>query len=280
MTLNYILRLIASSPVDSPPSVAAIEGRRYGAQALSLKKLPLAFAIAVGLTSFLGYPTLAQVQHSTLISKNPPPPPRTPPPNRRKPGGGLDPVASSCNSTSKPLIALIPIENPVLTASEHPTFLFYVPYTSGEVSRGEFSLLVWPDEKTRLYKTSFALPQTPGIVSITLPPLPEYALKEGQHYRWYFKLYCKGNASHQPDMDLNGGVLRVTATPGQGRSNDPTALVISYDAIANLAESIHASPQNTTLRNNWVNLLKAIGLEDLAREPMAGSVIPLETSSK
>jgi hypothetical protein len=171
---------------------------------MTRQSLPITFAIALGLSSFLGYPTLAQIQMSTLLSqKNPPPPPKTPPPdNQRTPGGALGGLPNSsnpsCKSTSKPLTALIPVKNPVLTTREHPTFLFYVPYASDEVRVGEFSLLVGPEEKTRLYKTRFTLPQTPGIVSITLPSAPEYALEEGQYYHWYFKLYCQTNTSSQP----------------------------------------------------------------------------------
>jgi len=246
---------------------------------MTRQSLPIAFAITLGLNSFLGYPTLAQIQISTLLSQNPPPPPRTPPPdNQPKPGGGLNPSNPSCKSTSKPLTALIPVKNPVLTTREHPTFLFYVPYASDEVRFGEFSLLVWPEEKTRLYKTRFTLPQTPGIVSITLPSAPEYALKEGQSYHWYFKLYCQSNTSSQPDVDVNGWVQRVALTPERERQIKAATPDVWYDASANLAESLRASPQDATFRNDWLNLLKSIGSEDLAQEPLVDPVIPLETN--
>ncbi len=243
---------------------------------MTRQSLPIAFAIALGLSSFFSYPTMAQIQISTLLSQNPPPAPRTPPPNQRKPGGGLNESNSSCNSTSKVLTAVIPVENPVLTTREHPTFLFYVPYASDEVRFGEFSLLVWPEEKTRLYKTRFTLPQTPGIVSITLPSAPEYALEEGQYYHWYLKLYCKANTSSKPDLDVNGSVQRVALTPELEGKIKAAAPDVWYDALANLAESLRASPQDARLRNDWLNLLKLIGSEDLAQEPLVGPVIPSE----
>ncbi len=266
---------------------------------MTRQSLPITFAIALGLSSFLGYPTLAQIQISTLLSQSPrgqpstplppqptitpvggfnhpPPPPRTPPDNQTEPGGGLDPSNPACKSTSKPLTALIPVKNPVLTTSKHPTFLFYVPYGSDDVRVGEFSLLVWPEEKTRLYKTRFTLPQTPGIVSITLPSAPEYTLKEGQYYHWYFKLYCQTNTSSQPSVDVNGWVQRVALTPERERQIKAAAPDVWYDALANLAESLRASPQDARLRNDWVNLLKSIGSEDLAQEPLVGPVIPSE----
>ena len=244
---------------------------------MTVQSLPIAFAIALSLSSFLSYPTLAQIQSNTLISQTPPPPPRTPPINQTRPGGGLNSFNSSCKSTSKPLRALIPVKNPVLTTSEHPTFLFYVPYGADEVRFGEFSLLIWPEEKTRIYKTRFTLPQTPGIVSVTLPSVPKHALKEGKFYHWYFKLYCKENTTSQPDLEVNGWVQRVTLTPQSVRqTNTAAAPEIWYDSAANLAENLRTSPQDATLRNKWVNLLQWINSEDLAQEPLVGSVIPIQ----
>jgi hypothetical protein len=242
---------------------------------MTRQSLPIAFAIALGFSSFLGYPTLAQIQISTLLSQAPPKPPRTPlPDNQRTPGGGLNPSNPSCKTTSKPLTALIPVKNPVLTTREHPTFLFYVPYTSDDVRVGEFSLVVGLEEKTRLYKTRFTLPQTPGIVSITLPSAPEYALEEGQYYHWYLKLYCQTNTSSQASVDVNGWVQRVALNPERERQIKAAAPDVWYDALANLALSLRASPQDARLRNDWANLLKSIGSEDLAQEPLVGPVIP------
>jgi hypothetical protein len=123
---------------------------------MTRQSLPIAFAIALGFSSFLSYPTLAQIQISTLLSQALPKPPRTPPDNQRTPGGGLNPSNPSCKTTSKPLTALIPVKNPVLTTREHPTFLFYVPYASDEVRFGEFSLLV--GQRRKLDSTKLALP--------------------------------------------------------------------------------------------------------------------------
>lgn len=243
---------------------------------MTLPKLPIAFAIALGLNSLLGYPTLAQIPTSTLLSQIPPPPPRTPPPNQRKPGGGLDPDNLACKRTSKPLTALVPVKNPVLTTSAHPTFLFYVPYGSSDVRLGEFSLLTWPEERTRIYKTRFTLPQTPGIVSIALPRVAESALEAGKSYHWYFQLYCQANISSQPDLDINGWVQRVALTPERERQIKVAAPDIWYDASTNLANRLRTSPQDATLKNNWVSLLKLIDSKDLIQEPLVGPVIPLK----
>lgn len=243
---------------------------------MTLQLKPIALAIALGLNNVLSYPALAEIPTSTLLSQLPPLPPRTPPPNRTKPGGGLDPDNPECKSTTKPLTALVPVKNPVLTAAAHPTFLFYVPYRSSEVRMGEFSLLTWPEEKTRVYKTRFTLPQTPGIVSVTLPPAPEHALEVGKSYHWYLQLYCQANTSTQPDLDIDGWVQRVPLTPERERQIKVATPDVWYDASANVAEGLRALPQDGMLRNNWVNLLKLIHSEDLGQESLVGPVIPLK----
>jgi hypothetical protein len=257
------------------------------------------FAIILGVRNFLEYPAFAQVQVDTLLSQIPPKPPRTQRTSPTTPAGGphrtrlpqigydgevnyRKPVEGGfnspnlyCKSSSKSLTALIPIGGRVLTTRQHPTFLFYIPYAPDDVRVGEFSLLVnTPKEKPQFYKTRFTVLQTPGIVSITLPSKPEYALEEGEVYTWYFDLYCQSNTSSEPDLEVSGGVQRVALTPERERQINRATPAIWYDASANLAESLRTSPQDAKLRNDWVNLLKSIGLEDLAQEPLAGSVIP------
>ena len=69
---------------------------------------------------------------------------------------------------------------------------------------------------------------------------------------------------------------RVALTPERERQIKATTPDVLYDALANLAENLRASPEDATLRNDWVNLLKSIGSEDLAQEPLVGPVIPSE----
>lgn len=90
-------------------------------------------------------------------------------------------------------------QNPVLTTTNHPTILFYILFGAGQVQFGEFSLLPRTQEQQRIYSVRFTLPKTPGIVSVTLPSRPEYALKQGESYHWYFQLYCRDGDGKQPD---------------------------------------------------------------------------------
>ncbi|MBD1869006.1 DUF928 domain-containing protein [Cyanobacteria bacterium FACHB-471] len=220
-----------------------------------------------------------QVPYLT-VGQRPPEPPPDPPPNDSRPGGGLNPQDPlSCNSLNNSVRALIPVENPVLTTTGSPTFLFYIPFGAEQIQFGEFSLLSWPGEQQRLYQVRFALPATPGIVSVTLPPQPEYTLQEGDHYRWYFQLYCQGGTGRQPDLTVNGMVQRVALTPERERQIRDATPEIWYDALSQVAAQLQASPQDAALLEEWRSLLQTIEAEDLAQEPLLGPVIPLEAAS-
>lgn len=238
--------------------------------------------LTVTLVSAIAYPGLAlSYPRSTLSLKVPtvritrPQPPSTPPPNRTRSGGALG-EAAACNNVEKPLVALIPVGNPVLTASTHPTVLVYVPYGSSDVSFGEFSVLTGLQETTRLYRTRFILPATPGIVSVTLPDLPAYALQENLFYHWYFKLYCQGNTSTKADLSVDGWVKRVTLTAEQEQRINASSSLLWYDALARSAEQLRTSPQNSEFKERWRILLKFINGEDLLQVPLVGSVKLIE----
>ena len=74
-----------------------------------------------------------------------------------------------------------------LTASEHPTFWFYVPYPPKLQRPVEFVL--YGKNDAEIYKTTFWLQETPGIVSLNLPETVP-PLESGKKYRWKFSFHC------------------------------------------------------------------------------------------
>ncbi|NJR60360.1 MAG: DUF928 domain-containing protein [Cyanobacteria bacterium CRU_2_1] len=241
----------------------------------------ISFALTIGLIGSW-YPSgLAQTESHLLVSELPPLPPRTPPPNQTRSGGSLN-GGGTCRESDEPLIALAPEVNPVLTTSEHPTFLFYVPYPSEQVAYGEFTVNQTNadlDEVAHLYQARFTLPETPGIVSIRLPL--ESALQEDTYYHWYFKIYCGSPAtdsalssddSDLSDLDVNGWVIRVPLTPDLEQQINAATPDIWYDSLAQLAEQLQLSPQDQVLGDRWRSLLETIGLEELAQEPLVGEI--------
>lgn len=235
-----------------------------------LQPLFLGFTLVTGRVVDPHSPLLhASPAPSVLVAKaarKRPAPPRRLPPNRVKPGGGLDTAKQSCQNSTQSLVALVPVENPVLTTSAHPTLLFYVSDAAADIREGTFSVFT-EDDKTRVYETSFKVPKAPGFISIRLPESPNYQLQEGQSYQWYLKLYCQGNQNSSADLYVNGWIQRVELTPDRQRAIDAIAPDIWYDSVATLAQRLQTTPQDPTLQQQWRNLLKSIGFENLATQP-------------
>ena len=243
-------------------------------------KLPIVCAVTLGLTSLGILPTLGQISSSILVSQNSstlPAPPPTPPDNKTEPGGGLNGSSQSCQSTNQTLTALIPVQNPVLTISDYPTFWFYLPYAAEDIESIKFSVNIRDEktgqERTRLYQASFQLPGTPGIVGISLPSVPKYALEEGKFYHWYFKVYCKGNTSSQSDWDVNGWVQRVPRTPENERQIEAANPEIWYDALTYVAKRRLANPQDPNLKEDWTSLLEFIDRKELDQVQLINPIV-------
>lgn len=179
------------------------------------------------------------------------------PEGNRTPGGTRPELAKDCKPTNRPLTALVPKNGNGLTTSEYPVFWFYIPYTPEDVHSVEFSLHD-REEKTTLYRTNLQLTKTPGIIGISLPPKSENSLKVNQSYHWYLTVNCKPKkASSENDIVLDGWVKRVEQS-----SN------LWYDELTTLANQYLADPQNPQLKNAWLEKLKSVGLEEIARVPL------------
>lgn len=200
-------------------------------------------------------------------------------PGRRTGGGSRNP----CLIKDPPLTALIPVSNSGKTVAERPTFWFHVPYSAKEAPSGEFVLQ--EEGGKDVYRTPFTLPGMPGFVSLSIPST-KAPLEVNKWYRWYFKLYCEAEKTSAP-IFVEGWVQRVELTPAlekQLKAATPreyTAYAsnsIWYDAVSTLAKLRSAAPSNSTLDNDWNNLLKLreIGLEKISQAPIVGNVISAE----
>ena len=205
----------------------------------------------------------------------PPPPSGVGAPRGRRSGGA---GREDCPAVDKPLTALVPENNLGLTVTESPTFWFFVPQLPESARSGEFVL---QDEKHNdVYRTRFKLPEKSGIVSIRLPSNLQSSLKKDQMYRWHFQMYCQQQTPSEYFW-VEGWVKQVAINPTlenqlkAAKSQDYIAYAengIWYDALTKLAELRLSDPQNATLSENWAALLKSVGLEELAKEPLLGSV--------
>lgn len=237
-----------------------------------IHKFQLTLAIAVSLTYLCCYPISVQTQPSILVQNNPPDgTQKPPPPNKRASGGTLSGSTLACQNNSNKVIALVPIQSDKsLTISTHPTFWFYIPLAAEDIEFGRFSLAT-RDNKQRIYRTEFKLPKTPGIVSISLPSQLENPLKEGEYYQWNLELYCKSNTDSPVDFEVNGWLKRVTPE---------TKEQIWFDTLNRLAELRRSYPEDEKIKNDWLNLLKSVELQDLVEKPIVGQVELINNSTK
>jgi Domain of Unknown Function (DUF928) len=185
--------------------------------------------------------------------------------------------------TNSRFTILVPINNPVLTLSEQPTFWSYVPYTPDQVSKAEFVLNSVDDrgsEHLEIYRSSFKLPEqlkeSPGIIGIQLPSNPKYHLKSGKSYRWYLRLHCSNNSEQER---VNAGIMRVDKTSEREHQIRNITGEIWYDSLTFIASERLKKPNDPSLKNRWDTLLRIINREDLAQEKLMAPIVKLQDES-
>jgi len=172
------------------------------------------------------------------------------------------------------LVALIPDTNLGLTAEKYPTFFWSVPPTPARTA--EFVLS--NEKKQEIYKTTFAITGSPGVVSLTLPAsatLPPLELNK--NYAWTFSLICNPSDPSAVDF-VQGWVQRVVLNPEVGNQltkaapRDRPAIYagagIWNDTLKSLSELRRANPRDRTLAADWETVLKSVGLEIVAKAPL------------
>jgi hypothetical protein len=221
------------------------------------------------------------------ISFTPPPPP----PNRGAPGSrGEGASRGECLANQQGLTALVPLyQQPQgdqgqagdvtqvwgLTVSDRPSFWFYLPYTTEQIRSIEFVLQTNQDET--LVRMPVPQPAGTGIMQVKLPDSAP-PLAAGNLYHWFFKVrvVCQGQSANETaTLDyVEGWIERSPTDPTIGASTvQPLSLQqaelyaehgIWYDALTILAELRLANPADSAIATDWKNLLRSIGLENLA----------------
>lgn len=203
------------------------------------------------------------------------------PVGRRRGGAGRD----SCPDLKTPITALVPGEETAdesksfmaLTVSDYPTFWVYLPELPANISSGEF--VFQSEQGNNIWRKSITLPGKPGVIGVTLPSSPQYALKTGDKYQLYFKVYCGATKNTSEYFYVKAWVQRVAFTPDmenklkRAKPYDYVAYATSniwYDAVTNLAQLRRINPNARMLTSDWTNLLKAVGLQEFATAPIVG----------
>jgi hypothetical protein len=164
-----------------------------------------------------------------------------------------------------------------LTAAAHPTFWFYVPYSSSSVRSAEFALQ--DEQDNDVYRAAVKLPDKPGVMSVNLPSTSK-PLETGRMYHWFFKIHCVGQNISSP-VFVEGWVERVTPSPTLARQLEIAATPeqrvavyaangIWHDALTAVGEMRLNDPANTALKADWNNLLQSVNLAEIASK----SIVP------
>lgn len=211
------------------------------------------------------------------------------PTGRRRGGTSRD----GCPTLSKPITALVPGEETLAkaegttltkntsksfltsTVAEYPSFLFYIPALPINIDAGEFVLQ--NEAGDDVYRTPLILPQQPGIISIKPSQSVQYFLQINKKYHWYFKVYCEDRKRASDYFFVDGWIQRVALKPMLNNQLSKANLTkykiytsnnLWHDGLANLADLRYTNSHNAALAEDWDNLLKSIGLQDLIGIPI------------
>jgi hypothetical protein len=176
-------------------------------------------------------------------------------------------AGASCVRPEKgkpPLTALIPSPQHIgKTVIDSPSLFWYIPTTAATM--GEFA--VTDDKENMIYRTTFKLPGTPGIIKLTIPN--SVNLKNGQTYRWNFSIICDA-VDRSNDEYLSGQIQKTKLSPTFNTDlvkAQPLEKAKIYAKNAIWYDTLSAI---TSVRKenqlDWESLLTSVGLEKIAKE--------------
>lgn len=182
------------------------------------------------------------------------------PPDRgvpgRREGGGTRGCPVSTALIPDPMSAM------ARTISPQPVFFFYLP---APVDNEPANFLLTDEKGNEIYEKTFQLStKEAGIVGIKFlgePGTPP--LEDNKKYEWSLIL-C--------GVERGGWIERVSLSSVQKREleklNDPLQRLNFYaqqglwfEAIATLADLRSSSPTNSSIQNQWIQLLKSVGFD-------------------
>ncbi|MGK7893369.1 MAG: DUF928 domain-containing protein [Xenococcus sp. (in: cyanobacteria)] len=181
-------------------------------------------------------------------------------------------VGSGVRGQEIPLTALVPTSKFGRTASVRPTIFVYLP----PIGAQEVFFSIQDEAGNFHYYSMLKVPPTGGVITI---PLPESApeLELGNNYLWYFAPIKPGGILRPDNYAVTGWVKRVETNINQQQLvSSPIQLAteyakagIWYNTLEVLVAAQSSDPNNTILRQEWQDLLKQVGLEAIASQPIA-----------
>ena len=254
-----------------------------------LQKALISFAITLSIFSGESSELSAQSQNLSnktieKVSFNPPTPEDNGAPGGNREGAGSHGLCEITNREKDitPLIALIP-EVTIKTAtkdknyvwgettSAHPSFWFYVAYPVNS----QLEFVLQDEAENEVYKTSFILDKTHGIISLTLPQ-DQVNLATGKSYHWYLYVMCSPKSS--PDDFVEGWVKRVDLNADISnqlelvqpleRNSIYAENGLWFDTLNSVDRLRQTEPENKAIAAIWTDLLQQVGLDEISQKPI------------
>ena len=187
-------------------------------------------------------------------------------------GGGS---RGNCIANQGQLVALVPENTVGVTASTTPQLFFSIPETN-KTHLLEFVVRNQQDEL--VYETLLETKDQAGIIAIELPEnLQQESLKTNEHYHWYLSMICnQQKRSH--DIVVEGVLKRIEIEPGLSQKLQNANAIeqanlyqqqgIWHDALSIVAQEQKTSKDRGAVQAKWTELLSALGLGELANQPL------------
>ncbi len=175
-------------------------------------------------------------------------------------------VSGASRGRCDQVTALLPSSQYGLTSKSHPEVL--VATSTDTPHQAIFSIQSADDY---YYETYVELPDTPGIVSITLPA-DAPALAVNQRYQWSLILMCDNQL--RPDSPTVQGWLQTQQTDDTTAHHSIEQAIeyrenhLWYDMIALLADLRQQEPTNQVIYEAWQGVLASINLGSMVNEPI------------
>lgn len=188
----------------------------------------------------------------------------------------------ACTKAGKNMRAIAPDNGLGFTFDDYPYFFWYFPGVEAESVPMVFTLIgqekreINGKTKTRsvsIHETALNLDKS-GIIAFSLPRRST-PLKEEQEYQWRIQINC----TPQTTMFLKYSIKRQSTNNPELIRQLETAPIdrhpvifaesgIWFDALKMVALQLEQAPGDPILEQNWNNLLKFIGFDDLIGEPI------------
>ncbi|MGI0492551.1 DUF928 domain-containing protein [Alkalinema pantanalense CENA528] len=194
-------------------------------------------------------------------------------PGRREGGGtrGACPTLQTDQRTLQDsVVAIVPQDNVITTASDHPTLMWHVPKTSATSA----SFILLNEKGEELYAQDFALSGKAGMIRLSVPETAQ-PLQVGKTYQWKFALVCDAD-DRSGDIVTEGWIERVNlpedvqrklqALPVKDHSSVYAESGIWQEALNSLADLRLQNP-DPAVQRDWKSLLQSVDLGDLAQDP-------------